>query len=213
MPSGWSGEPTRTSADARQGHEVGFSEQRPKLTEGQLEQVENFYRQEAGDLYRFACSISPGRACEALDLVQTTFHDAIRAWEKVGQYGPDERRKWLRRVLKNKAVDLWRKQKMIDLAADNSHAACRSDDPGERAEYAIALASCWEEVGRMPPMRQRVASLVWGESWSPERVAEHLGVAPSTVRGHLLKAREQLRAAVGHLVPFIEDEEDQESAP
>lgn len=145
--------------------------------------------------------------------MQTTFHDAIRAWWKVGQYGPDARRKWLRRVLRNKAVDLWRKQNVIDLAAEVPHRHSRCDDPSERAEFTIALAGCWEQIVQMPPIRQTVASLVWGESWSPERVAEHLGVAPSTVRGHLLKAREQLRAAVGHLVPFIEDEEEQEPAP
>ncbi|MEU8797520.1 sigma-70 family RNA polymerase sigma factor [Spirillospora sp. NPDC048819] len=190
---------------------MGSYEPRPNLTKRQLEEVEDFYRQEAGDLHKYACSIS--RASESWDLVQTTFHEAIRAWSKVGQYGPDERRKWLRRVLRNKAVDVWRKQHVIDLAADIPHSHSRSDDPGERVEFVIALAGCWEEIEQMPPIRQRVASLVWGASWSPERVAEHLGVAPSTVRGHLLKAREQLRGAVGHLIPFIDDEEEQEPAP
>ena len=82
-----------------------------------------------------------------------------------------------------------------------------------RAEFAIALARCWREIDQMPPIRRTVVSLVWGESWTPRRVAEHLGVASSTVRGHLWEARKQLRAMVGHLVPFIDDEEEQESAP
>lgn len=189
------------------------SEARPTLSKGQLEEVEDFYRREARDLHKYACSISPGRAAEAWDLVQTTFCEAIRAWWKVGQYGPDERRKWLRRVLRNKAVDLWRKQNVVDLVDAVPHRHSGSDDPGERAEFAIALASCWKEIEQMPPIRQTVAFLIWGESWPAERVARHLGVAPSTVRGHLLKAREQLRAALGHLVPFIDDEEEQEPAP
>lgn len=187
---------------------------RPQLTRGQLQQVEDLYRREAGDLYRYACSISQGGASEPWDLVQTTFHEAIRAWRKVGQYGPDERRKWLRRVLKNKAVDLWRKQNLVDLTAADPQLPCPSGDPGDRAEFAIALTGCWREIEQMPPMRRKVASLVWGESWTPDRVAEHLGVAPSTVRGHLSKARKQLRAAVGHLVSFINDEEEpEEPAP
>lgn len=190
---------------------MGSSKPRPKLTQGQLEQVEDLYRQEAGDLYKYACSL--GRASESRDLVQMTFHEAIRAWREVGRYGPDERRRWLRRVLKNKAIDLWRKQKVIDLTAYVLHPHYRSDDPGERAELAIALVSCWREIEQMPPMRQKVASLVWGRSWPPRRVAEDLGVAPSTVRGHLREARKQLRATVGHLVPFIDDEEEQEPAP
>jgi RNA polymerase sigma-70 factor (ECF subfamily) len=189
------------------------SEPRPKLTEGQREQVEDLYRQEAEDLYRYACSMSQGRASESWDLVQTTFHEAVRAWRKVGLFGPDERSKWLRRVLRNEAIDLWRKQKVINLTADVSHPHSRSDDPGERAELAIALASCWREIEQMPPVRRKVASLVWGKSWTPKRVAEHLGTAESTVRGHLREARKQLRATVGHLVPFIDDEEEQEPAP
>jgi RNA polymerase sigma-70 factor (ECF subfamily) len=189
------------------------SEPRPKLTKEQREQVADLYRREADDLYRYACWISQGRASESRDLVQTTFHEAVRAWPKVGQLGPDERSKWLRRVLKNKAIDLWRKQKVIDLTADVPHPHSRCDDPGERAELAIALAGCWREIEQMPQARRRVVSLVWGESWTPTRVAEHLRVAPSTVRGHLREARKQLRATVGHLVPFIDDEEEQEPAP
>jgi RNA polymerase sigma-70 factor (ECF subfamily) len=185
---------------------VAPSKPRPRLTREQLEQVEDLYRQEADDLYKFACSL--GCASESWDLVQTTFHEAIRAWRDVGRYGPDECRKWLRRVLKNKAIDLWRKQKVIDLTADVPHPRTRSDDPGERAELAIALASCWREIKQMPPRRRAVASLVWGKSWPPERVAKHLGSAPSTVRGHLQEARKQLRATVGHLVSFIDDEEE-----
>jgi RNA polymerase sigma-70 factor, ECF subfamily len=57
-------------------------------------------------------------------------------------------------------------------------------------------------------MRQLVAFLIWKEHWPAERVANQLGIAPSTVRGHLREARRQLRAIVGHLVPFVDDEED-----
>ena len=213
MPSGWSGEPTRASTDGSQGHDVEPSKPRPKLTKRQREEVEELYRQEAEDLYKYACWISRDRASESRDLVQTTFHEAVRAWQEVGRYGPDERRRWLRRVLSNKAIDLWRKQNVIDLTADVPEPNSRSDDPGERAELAIALASCWREIEQMPPIRRRVAHLVWGESWTSKRVAEELGVAPSTVRGHLREARKRLRAAVGHLVPFIDDEEEQEPAP
>jgi RNA polymerase sigma-70 factor (ECF subfamily) len=44
-------------------------------------------------------------------------------------------------------------------------------------------------------------------------VARYLGLADSTVRGHLREARQQLRTAVGHLVSFIDDKEEQEPAP
>ncbi|RBQ19423.1 hypothetical protein DP939_16040 [Spongiactinospora rosea] len=189
------------------------SKPRPKLTREQRQQVEDLFRQEYDELSKYASSISSGRPHEAEDLVQTTFHEAIRAWRTVGEFGPDERRMWLRRVLKNKAIDVWRKQNVIDLTADLPGRQCRSDDLGERAQLAIALSSCWKVIEQMPRTRRLVASLTWGESWTTERVAERLGMAPSTVRGHLREARKQLRATVGHLVSFIDDEEGQEPAP
>jgi RNA polymerase sigma-70 factor (ECF subfamily) len=190
---------------------VGPSKPRPKLAKGQREQVEDLYRQEAEDLHKYACR--KGYASESWDLVQTTFQEAIRAWPRVGRLGPDERRKWLRRVLRNKAVDLWRKQNVVELTVDVTDRDSRPDETCGRAEFGIALASCWREIAQMPPTRRTVAWLVWGESWTPNSVAEHLGVAPSTVRGHLREARKQLRATVGHLVSFIDDEEEQEPAP
>jgi RNA polymerase sigma-70 factor, ECF subfamily len=192
---------------------VGPPEPRPKLTKGQREQVEALYQREADDLYKYACSISRGGRPEPQELLHRTFEDVVRAWRQVGLLGPDARRKWLRRVLKNKAIDEWRKPKVIALTADVPHPHSRSDDPAEHAEFGIALAACWGEIKQMPPMRQEVAFLVWGESWTPAQVAKYLGLADSTVRGHLREARKQLRTAVGPLVSFIDDEEEQEPAP
>src|SRR6185312_15212264 len=147
-----------------------------------------------------------GWPSEARDLVQITFHEAVRAWPAIGPYGPDARRRWLRRVLSNKAIDHFRKYRLVDLAGDVPHQRSGPDETGERAELGIALAGCWREIARMPATRRTVAWLVWGESWTAERVGESLGVAQSTVRGHLREARKQLRAGVGHLVSFIDDD-------
>jgi RNA polymerase sigma-70 factor, ECF subfamily len=190
---------------------VGRPEPRPKLTKGQREQVLDLYLREAEGLHKYACSISWVRAvAEPQDLVHTTFCEAVRAWRTVGRLGRDERRKWLRRVLKNKATDVWRKQKVIDLTTEFPHQHSESDDPCERAEYAIALASVWKEIERMPQRRREVVFLAWGKWWTDERIAEHLEMAPSTVRGHILQARRQLRATIGHLVSFIDDETGEE---
>lgn len=187
---------------------------RPRLTKRQRDQVEDFYRQEADDLYRYACWVSWDRASDVWDLVHTTFQEAILSWRDVGSYGRDERRRWLRRVLKNKMIDLRRKRNVIHLTDDIPHPHSRSDDVGDHAEFVIALDGCWRVIESMPSMRQAVAFLVWGESWTTGRVAKYLGVTPSTVRGHLREARRQLRASVGHLVPFIDDdEEEEEPAP
>jgi RNA polymerase sigma-70 factor (ECF subfamily) len=110
-------------------------------------------------------------------------------------------------VLKNKAIDDWRKRRVLNLAAVVPEPGPPVAGPAELAELSIALANCWREIKRMPLTRQVVAFLIWNEGWSTARVAEHLSIAPSTARGHLREARRQLRSSIGHMVPFIEDEE------
>lgn len=205
--------PSQIGTNSSQGRDVGSSESRPKLTGNQVEQIKQLYQQEAGNLYGYARSRRWLQQSDVEDLVQTTFHEAIRAWDKVEPLGSDGRRRWLRQVLRNKAVDLWRKHHAVDPTADLSRLLSTPDDEtSERVELMIALTACWREIEQMPPGRRIVAFLVWGEMWDLRRVADHLRLAESTVRGHVREARLQLRASVGHLVSFIDDEEEQESA-
>lgn len=147
--------------------------------------MQELFVREAAELNAYARSLPGTTACTAEDLVQTAFHEAIFAWSTVGRYAPDEQRRWLRRVLRNKAIDDWRRHRRVDVV-DLATAVLEPGPPataaGELAELSITLASCWAEIRRMPLVRQRVAFLVWGE------------------------ARKQLRSSLGHLV--IGDEDD-----
>jgi DNA-directed RNA polymerase specialized sigma24 family protein len=60
----------------------------------------------------------------------------------------------------------------------------------------------------MPPMRQRVAFLRWGEEWTCAEIAEWLGISSSTVRAHLKHARDELAVVIGPDVPFAESGDD-----
>ncbi|MET8155355.1 sigma-70 family RNA polymerase sigma factor [Sphaerisporangium sp. NPDC005289] len=186
------------------------SDRRPKLTKRQLEQAEEIYRQSAPGLFQYACRLrSQGYGADPHDLVQTTFQAAIEQWAKVGLFSPDERERWLRRVLKNKAIDHMRRQGVIDLSAEIPSPRPPSDDTCERARMRIALDACRKVIAAMPRMRRAVAFLTWHEDWGDERIAEHLRITPSTVRGHRRKARKQLKDELGPLVSFSDEDEDE----
>jgi RNA polymerase sigma-70 factor (ECF subfamily) len=171
--------------------------------------VRELFIREATELSAYARSLPGTVACTAEDLVQTAFHEAIFAWRTVGPYAPDEQRRWLRRVLKNKAIDDYRKHRRVDVV-DLATAAPEPGPPAvaasELAELSLTLANCWAEIRRMPPVRQQVAFLAWDEDWTTAQIAAHLGLSASTVRGHLYEARKQLRSSLGRLV--IGDEDD-----
>jgi RNA polymerase sigma-70 factor (ECF subfamily) len=142
--------------------------------------------------------------------VQVTFHAAAVEWERtLSSLNDDSRRKWLHRVLRNKAIDQWRATTSRQLPLEQLE---RTTGPREEtfrnALSSIILQRCWERIANMPPARQRVAFLVWGEEWTCAEIAGVLGVSPSTVRAHLKLARDELADVIGPDVPFADSDDD-----
>lgn len=72
----------------------------------------------------------------------------------------------------------------------------RQQDTYLLAVSSLMLKRCWDSIARMPPARQRVAFLKWGEEWSNAEIAELLGISESTVRVQLKRARDGRRQPV-----------------
>ncbi|MFI0479706.1 RNA polymerase sigma factor [Actinomadura sp. 9N215] len=175
--------------------------------------VAALFRAEAEGLFAFAwAALTQGDDEAARDLVQQTFQAAVLAWAELEVRDAEGQRRWLFRVLKNKAIDEWRKQRRVcsvdEVEADDliDHGTL---DVGRQVLCAAALQECWNVIAKMPPDRARVAHLRWGEDWSTGEIAERLGIAASTVRGHIMKARSELLLRVGPQVPFIDDPGEQ----
>ncbi|MCP9953811.1 RNA polymerase sigma factor [Actinomadura madurae] len=171
------------------------------------------FRAEAEGLFAFAwAALTQGDAETARDLVQQTFQAAILAWADLAVRDTEGQRRWLYRVLKNKAIDEWRKQRRVCPVDE-----VETDDPidhdslevGRQVLCAAALQECWNLIAKMPSDRARVAHLCWGEGWTTREIADELGIAASTVRGHIMKARNELLLRVGPQVPFIDDPEEE----
>jgi RNA polymerase sigma-70 factor, ECF subfamily len=168
------------------------------------------FRAEARGLFGYASTLPNVTKPDAEDLVQVTFQEAALAWERLGSLDEETRRKWLYRVLRNKAIDQWRAHgsrqsswEQIDTAVSPALGTYRA------ALSSIALQRCWDMIKLMPQARQRIAFLKWGEEWSSAEIARLMGISQSTVRGQLKLARDELAVAVGPQVPFAEDDADE----
>jgi RNA polymerase sigma-70 factor (ECF subfamily) len=129
--------------------------------------VEVLFRAEAARLFGYACTLPGVSHSDAEDLVQVTFYAAAVDWERrLSQLDEESRRKWLHRVLRNKAVDQWRaaSRRLPLESAEAVPAALR--ETHHEALCSIVLQQYWDRIARMPPVRQRVASLKCGEDWS-----------------------------------------------
>lgn len=172
--------------------------------------VAALFESEASSLYGYACTLPGVRPADAEDLVQVTFHDAAVKWESLlVTFDHESRRKWLYRVLCNKAIDEWRKygSRRVSLEQLEDRGG-RPDETYAKALFSISLKRCWEYIVTMPETRQRVAFLAWSEGWSAAQIAEFLGIKPVTVRGHLKHARDELATVIGPQALFASPADD-----
>ena len=70
------------------------------------EAVATLFRAESSGLFGYACTLPNVNRSDAEDLVQVTFQAAALAWEHpLRALDQESRRRWLYRVLRNKAID------------------------------------------------------------------------------------------------------------
>jgi RNA polymerase sigma-70 factor, ECF subfamily len=178
-----------------------------QLREEDAADISRMFRETSADLYAYACTLPGIDRHRADDLVQEAFKAAAVAWDSLARRDREGRRRWLFKVLRNKAIDQWRKEKNATAIPDPPEPRPSGDATADRVLSATALAKCWVAVQGMPPVRQQVAFLRWGEDWTSAEIASWLSISQDTVRGHLRVARRELIAQVGADVPFISDPE------
>ncbi len=169
--------------------------------------MEKLYRAAAPRLYPRALLLAQGKRTQADDLQQQVFQAAIIGWKTVSGMDSGEQMAWLYTVLRNKAADAWRangrESPLTDLILDKPQPA---QDPAHHVQCSMALDRALKVMKEMPPVRHRVACLRLLYGLPSGEVARMLGIAESTVRGHLKAARDELGKEVGPILPFEDDE-------
>jgi DNA-directed RNA polymerase specialized sigma24 family protein len=86
--------------------EVIGSTGRRTISDEAADAVELLFMTEAAGLFRYAWTLPGASHSDAEDLVQVTFYAAAAQWERLlSQLDDESRRRWLYRVLRNKAID------------------------------------------------------------------------------------------------------------
>lgn len=147
----------------------------------------------------------------APDIVQESFHDAALQWTSLRQRSQGAQEAWLRTVVRNKIYDHWRTDRRRRSAApreaDQPDRAASPRDTAMQALDAVDVEACIKTIKAMPEARRRVAFLRWRGAWSTQEIAEHLGIAESTVRVHLHHARLEISRQLGRALNGEQDEE------
>ena len=174
------------STSTRQGRRLRI-ENRPKDAESSFD---SFYRQEYPAILAIARALAPQKG-QAEDLVQDAFIAAHSSWSRISGY--DQPRLWVRRVLINKATS-HRRRLGSELRAVARIGAV--DEPGADEGLSEPTREVWEAVRRLPRRQRQVVALHYVGELSVAEIAETLGCSEGTVKAHLHRARQNLKASL-----------------
>jgi len=138
-----------------------------------------------------------GNAAEAEDVAQEAF---IRVWTHAARWQPlAQFRTWLTRVVVNLCLDRKRRAPWVELeaAGDIVDPAPGAGEKAESDERERMVASA---VDKLPARQRSAIVLTYGEGMSNAQVAEILDTSVSAVETLLVRARQNLRRALGDMI-------------
>jgi RNA polymerase sigma-70 factor, ECF subfamily len=170
--------------------------------ETQLQVISSGDKGAFADLFRhyqprfvsFATGLLAGDKEAAEDVVHDTF---VVIWQQAGNFiGAGSAEGWMRRIVRNKAVDWCRKQReapmTIALEAKYSEQA-EDTDPFEAAVQSDAAQQLREALGLLSIEQREAIWLCYFEECSLSEIAEIADCPENTVKTRLFSARKILR--------------------
>jgi RNA polymerase sigma-70 factor, ECF subfamily len=146
-----------------------------------MDEFEEIYRQHFGAVFRFAIHCVGQREL-AEDLTSEAFLELYRSWTKINQ---SQLPAWLITVVKNRAIDHWRRASREELYAD---------PPAEtRTEFDVRLGSFLEQNKVLRPTHRACLILRYVHGMSREEIAQKLRLTDNQVKGYLQYGLQLLR--------------------
>lgn len=143
-----------------------------------------------GPLMRAYATRVLGATSESDDVVQEAF---ITAWDQLPTLKDlGAVKSWLMRITSHKAIDRIRARRDHAPLEDWDAEAPDSDTPHHRAEAESQWDMISDVLGRLSETQRQCWLLREMGGYSYDDIAEELKIPPSTVRGHLARARRKL---------------------
>ncbi len=135
-----------------------------------------------------ALTIVTGNREMAADAVQEAFVRLVRGWDRLSTY--EDPAGWVRRVALNLARDyrrsLWRQGRLL-LKMEQHSLVPRGASPSDER--------LWEHLAALPVKQRTALALYYLDNLTTREVADAMHVSEGTVKQHLHRARETLKAA------------------
>lgn len=143
---------------------------------------DQFARARTAGLLRFAYVLCGDRE-KAADLVQDALERAALAWPRV--VNRDDPEAYVRRIIVNRNVSIWRRTRRERLVADTPEVTYESPDPHD--------ARLWAELATLPARQRAVLVLRFYEDLGVTETAAVLGCSVGTVKSTTSRGLARLR--------------------
>lgn len=146
---------------------------------------EAIYRQHLPAVFRYATRCA-GRRDIAEELTSDAF---VALWQTFGTIDQDQLPGWLFTVVKNRAIDYWRRS-----ALEQKHLAGLSAAPV--AEASGSIVELLDSAPALKPIHRACLILRYVHGLERAEIAARLGLTENQVKGHLQYARQLLRREI-----------------
>lgn len=148
------------------------------------------YRAHADAVYALCLRMSGDRE-RATDLAQEAF---VRVWRGIDRAPENDPGGWVWRIARNTVLNALRGDRRLRARLEFvSEPAMRELPATPRTPLPVRQMDLAASITRLPPKARAVFVLHDIEGYSHDEIATLMGVAPSTVRGQLHRARTLLR--------------------
>lgn len=166
------------------------------ISRGDRNAFSSLYASQQPALLRYAVGLLAGDHASGEDVVDEAFVDI---WQQAGRFnGTGSAQGWLRRIVRNKAVDHLRKARRQPLA---TAAQCTlfeevtdsADTPDAASQKTLSAIELRRALERLSPDHREVVWLCYFEERPLSQIASLVGCPENTVKTRLFHARKAMR--------------------
>lgn len=147
---------------------------------------DELYEKHYPELLRYAAAACKNQA-EAEDVAQEVFLKALQNADTFEDLGPNQRRAWLYRALKNLMCDRYRRAQLENAYLESKQADAAYLEPGiQELENRMLLA-------KLTPEDRTLFHLRYEEGYNASELAEMFHMPTGTIRARLSRLRKLLK--------------------
>jgi RNA polymerase sigma-70 factor, ECF subfamily len=167
-----------------------------RIASGDRAAFARLWRTTQPECIRYATGLLAGDRSAAEDAVDEAF---IAIWQQSGRYdGRGNAMGWVRRIVRNKAIDWLRKQRDIPMSGEPQMEDRQQDEgavptPFDCAERTSTAAKLRAALATLSVEQREAVWLCYYEEKSLREIAEHMACPENTVKTRLFHARKALR--------------------